>query len=138
LKTGGNKVSIREPGSEYARLSARYRQKLSDLMDQEGQKKLASGAGISPQAVSSWKTRGSLPDVVVGCMIAREGRVTADSMVFDEALKYFHRSPVIKEIVEILELYADDESLLIEIRGIVKRHLSDYTLDHPEREEIEA
>ena len=124
---------MREPGDEYTRLSERYRKRLFTLMDQVGQKRLASAAGISPQAVSSWKTRGSLPDVVVGCMIARECHETADEEVYGEPQKYFHKSKAIKEIVERLESYSDDEELLIEIRGIVKRHLADHQKEHPER-----
>ena len=127
-------MSKKKQEEGYLYLVDKYRSSLFDLMEERGQKAVAAAGFTTPQATSSWKKRGSLPDVVTGCIIAREYGTTADAMVYHTPQRYFHKSDTVQDIVRRIEDYADNDRLMIEIDGLVKRHLSDYAQEQKERE----
>lgn len=116
----------RKNGEQYLALRRQYKDSLLRLIGEATQKKLASDGEVAQSTVSSWATREmSIPDIVVGAMIAKKNGRTVEEMIYGERPIYRHRSKEIREIVELLESVADDKELVIEIRGLVRRHVAD-------------
>lgn len=117
----------RKNGESYLALRDSYKARLFDLMADVSQKRIAADGEVAQSTVSSWRGREkSLPDIVVGAMIAKSNGLTVEEMVFGERPKYRHRTREICEIMELLESVAGDRDLVVELRGLVRRHIADH------------
>ena len=107
-----------------------FRENFMKIIAEQGQKKLRMGF-LPASTVSSWVVGDDvIPNVVLGALIARTVDTSVEEMVFGVKPVHTHHKGL-DTIVAVLEPYADEAELMIEIRGVIKDNLARHSQKTP-------